>query len=557
MSEKRVSIPVGHIDPNKWNPNVMDEDTFQALKVDIISDDYDPIVVSPENIFYGDPDLPTDRYVIVDGEHRWRAAVEGDVGFIDVDVRPFTEAEAKSYNYRRNRERGHIDPLKEARLFDADVQALLEDGMGVLEAENVVAESYLVSRSLVASRRSLLRVSEPVVKMFRAPEAGLKELEEEGELPVPRGTITASHLEALASLPQEDQEEFAKDILERDWTVRRTEDAVRQRRREIERRERIERIKREATQPNCPICGVPGSMSEWDYSDDNFHCQTGNCPLSSWPPNTTEEAFLRRVYPEKAEALLRVPAGPGRIAVYREKPEEEVERIVEEVEEKAKVKVRPNPRYIRRMETDKELSELIRGWIALKMKQLDRVRRISIVGFRGDEAVRIEFPRAFGRGLSFSVGEEREGWGFDGKRSFSFDIESKTYKSLREKSKLDISDPSPERRARLHRFFDEVVRGEEDPWLPEDPEEVEEILRRYGEADKEPLEPIAPTKLEDDIKPLSENEHWILHCSVDDPNWRSHLNGLDLNEVERLLSVEKRKTARKKLEAKRRILSKA
>ena len=53
---------------------------------------------------------------------------------------------------------------------------------------------------------------------------------------------------------------------------------------------------------------------------------------------------------------------------------------------------------------------------------------------------------------------------------------------------------------------------------------------------------------------LTGNEHWIRHCSVDDVNWRGALERLSLEEVDRLLELETRKTALQKLRSKKRRL---
>ncbi|MCW4020103.1 MAG: ParB N-terminal domain-containing protein [Candidatus Bathyarchaeota archaeon] len=74
-------LPVSSIEPNQFNPNVMSEDKFQVLLNDMkvkgprheVS--VDPIIVSPKNVFYNDPDASPDRYVIVDGENRWKGAL--------------------------------------------------------------------------------------------------------------------------------------------------------------------------------------------------------------------------------------------------------------------------------------------------------------------------------------------------------------------------------------------------------------------------------------------------------------------------------------------------
>ena len=55
---------------------------------------------------------------------------------------------------------------------------------------------------------------------------------------------------------------------------------------------------------------------------------------------------------------------------------------------------------------------------------------------------------------------------------------------------------------------------------------------------------------------LTGNENWIRHCSVNDGNWRSALERLSLEEVDRLLELETRKTALQKLRSKKRRLEK-
>ena len=59
---------------------------------------------------------------------------------------------------------------------------------------------------------------------------------------------------------------------------------------------------------------------------------------------------------------------------------------------------------------------------------------------------------------------------------------------------------------------------------------------------------------EDEAKVLTGNEHWIRHCSVDDVNWRSALERLDIEEVDNLLELETRKTSLSKLRGKKRRL---
>lgn len=56
---------------------------------------------------------------------------------------------------------------------------------------------------------------------------------------------------------------------------------------------------------------------------------------------------------------------------------------------------------------------------------------------------------------------------------------------------------------------------------------------------------------EEEAKSLTGNESWILHCSVNDVNWKGALERLSLEEVNRLLARETRKTALQRLRGKK------
>lgn len=208
----------------------------------------DRVVVSPKNVFYNEPKAEDGIYVIIDGEHRWKAAEELGWDSIPCEIRNLGEELSKAMSYRRNKERGNIDPIKEAALFKSEIdQGLTQDA---------VARKYNVSRPYVANRLGLVQLGEKVVEMFHEPEKAFKEtqlrkyqeaLEEWKELQnqeergysymsepeepseedfVTRGTLSASHLEVMATLPKEKQVELAETVLERDVTVRETEGRV-------------------------------------------------------------------------------------------------------------------------------------------------------------------------------------------------------------------------------------------------------------------------------------------------------------------------------------------
>lgn len=180
-------VLVGLLQPNKWNPNVMGDVEYQALKRDMeVSGPtgIDPVLVSPWVCFYPGTDV-NESLVIVDGEHRWRSAKELNWKEILCEVREITEDDAKAICYRRNRERGNIDPFKEAALFSSELDQK--------RSQKQIADKYLVDPSTVSHRLSLLRIPPKILDTIRK---------------LPRGTITPSHLEPIASLEPEDQKKF-------------------------------------------------------------------------------------------------------------------------------------------------------------------------------------------------------------------------------------------------------------------------------------------------------------------------------------------------------------
>lgn len=97
--------------PNRWNPNVMSPFMY-AKELDSIREFglIDPVLVREVGI---------DRYQIIDGEHRWRAA--GDLGIDEVPVWNLgliDDATAKRLTITMNELRGQSDPAKMSSLLD-------------------------------------------------------------------------------------------------------------------------------------------------------------------------------------------------------------------------------------------------------------------------------------------------------------------------------------------------------------------------------------------------------------------------------------------------------
>jgi hypothetical protein len=108
-----ISVPIGFLKPNPWNPNVQDSFIFEKEKESIRRFGFVvPITVREMG----------DSWEIIDGEHRWKAAKELGYLSIPVIVIDVTEEEAKQLTIVLNETRGEANPEK--------LKALLADLTG-------------------------------------------------------------------------------------------------------------------------------------------------------------------------------------------------------------------------------------------------------------------------------------------------------------------------------------------------------------------------------------------------------------------------------------------
>ena len=129
MEYKKVSI--NELKPNAYNPNVMQENTLAHLIEEI------------KRIGFLQPILINKNNIIIDGEHRWKAAKEAGLTEVPVIQVDMDEKDAKITTINMNQIKGSIDPLKFADLlinleedFDKEqIQDLLR--MNELEIETL------------------------------------------------------------------------------------------------------------------------------------------------------------------------------------------------------------------------------------------------------------------------------------------------------------------------------------------------------------------------------------------------------------------------------------
>lgn len=230
-------LPITKIKPNLWNPNRMPEEIYKALVEDIKANGtkaIDPIHVRP---------LGKDFFEVIDGEHRLKAVVEAGFHEISCLIDEVSEEEAKAINYRKNKERGNMDPFREAELFKSETDAG--------KTYDDVAEKYGTSHARVGAKLSLLGIFEPAKEIVRR-----------------RTDVSPGHLEVVATLKKPKQQaELAKRIVDKDLSVRATKAEAEK----ITAKPKPPEIAPEPVPTKeewvCPICGA--RYTPWHISDQD------------------------------------------------------------------------------------------------------------------------------------------------------------------------------------------------------------------------------------------------------------------------------------------------
>ncbi|MEO7573233.1 MAG: ParB/RepB/Spo0J family partition protein [Acidimicrobiales bacterium] len=211
-------VPVGSIAPNPHQPRAyFDEETLATLTASVAElGVLQPILVR---------EIGEDRYELIAGERRWRAAKRAGLPSIPVVVRTVDDVLSLEQALVENLHREDLNPLEEAAAY----QQLMEDFELTQEA---VAQKVGRSRSAVAN----------TLRLFQLPPT-IQRLVAENQL-------AAGHAKALLGTPDRSfQEDLAKRIVADGLSVRETEEAVR-RHNEVEA----------APEPEAPA--VPPTMAD-------------------------------------------------------------------------------------------------------------------------------------------------------------------------------------------------------------------------------------------------------------------------------------------------------
>ncbi|MEX1219039.1 MAG: ParB/RepB/Spo0J family partition protein [Solirubrobacterales bacterium] len=189
-------LPVDLIEPNPNQPRRrFDEEALQALTDSIAASGViQPLLVR---------ELGNERYELIAGERRWRAAQEAGIERVPVVVRDSDEADRLEVALIENMVREDLNPVEEARAC----AALVED-LGVTKEE--LGRRVGRSRPQISNLIRLLDLPDEVLAMLESAQ------------------LSEGHGRAILQVGDHDgRRDLARTALSGEWSVRRTEEEAR------------------------------------------------------------------------------------------------------------------------------------------------------------------------------------------------------------------------------------------------------------------------------------------------------------------------------------------
>ena len=194
--ETLATLPVGRIRPGRYQPRTkMDQQALAELAASIRSQGLmQPVLVRP---------VDRDRYELIAGERRWRAAQMAGLEEVPALIREVPDDAALAMSLIENIQRENLNPMEEA----AGVNRLVEEFKMTHEQ---AADAVGRSRSATTNLLRLLRLAKPVQEMLM------------------EGALEMGHARALLALDGARQIEAANRVASRRLSVRDTEALVQQ-----------------------------------------------------------------------------------------------------------------------------------------------------------------------------------------------------------------------------------------------------------------------------------------------------------------------------------------
>lgn len=197
--EQRI-LPVDRLQPGKYQPRSrMDEESLNELAASIKAQGImQPVLVRPVASMPG-----AERYEIVAGERRWRAAQIAGLRDIQVLVRHIPDEQALAMALIENIQRENLNPLEEA----LGLQRLVDE---FRLTHQQAADAVGRSRPAASNLLRLLQLSTPVQELLLD------------------GKIDMGHARAVLPLPNGQQVAVAQRIVQKNLSVREAERLVQQ-----------------------------------------------------------------------------------------------------------------------------------------------------------------------------------------------------------------------------------------------------------------------------------------------------------------------------------------
>src|SRR4051812_1461299 len=194
--ETLATLPVGRIRPGRYQPRTkMDQQALAELAASIRSQGLmQPVLVRP---------VERDRYELIAGERRWRAAQMAGLEEVPALIREVPDDAALAMSLIENIQRESLNPMEEA----AGVNRLVDEFKMTHEQ---AADAVGRSRSATTNLLRLLRLAKPVQEMLM------------------EGALEMGHARALLALDGARQIEAANRVASRHLSVRDAEALVQQ-----------------------------------------------------------------------------------------------------------------------------------------------------------------------------------------------------------------------------------------------------------------------------------------------------------------------------------------
>jgi len=198
QGDEQRNLPVERLRPGKYQPRThMDQDSLAELAASIKAQG----IMQPILVRAVDSTPGSERYEIVAGERRWRAAQLAGLSEVPVLVRSIPDEQALAMALIENIQRENLNPLEEAQ----GLQRLIDEfGLTHQQAADAVGRSRPAASNLLR----LLQLTAPVQELLMA------------------GRIDMGHARALLPISSGQQVGVAQRVVQKGLSVRETEKLV-------------------------------------------------------------------------------------------------------------------------------------------------------------------------------------------------------------------------------------------------------------------------------------------------------------------------------------------